>query len=182
MKLSRVFGSLALGLSICAAAYAKDMIDNPEYKYWSSCKAGSWVTMHTVSDMNGNKSENETTHKLLEISPEKATIETKMSMMVNGKPMDMPASKRDIAAKVEKADGGEAKGEKPKEGDEEVEVGGKKIKCHWVESHSDANGMKTDTKVWMSDEVPGHMAKMESKMDGSVKGTTTMTATKWEKK
>jgi hypothetical protein len=183
MQLRRVLCALSLSVGLVAVAYAKDMIDNPEYKYWSECKAGSWVTLKTVSDMGGNKSESEMTNKLLEISADKATVETTMTMMISGKPMTMPANKRDIPAKVEKPEEkGEAKGEKPKEGDEEVEVGGKKLKCHWIMSHTDSNGMVSDTKVWTSNEIPGHTAKMESKMSGSMSGTTTVEAVKWEKK
>jgi hypothetical protein len=182
MKLQRALCVLSLSVGLVAVAYAKDMIDNREYKGWSECKPGSWVTLKTVSEFGGNKSESEMTTKLLEISADKATVETQMTMMVGDKPKVMPAKKRDIAAKIEKPEDKGEKEEKPKEGDEEIEVGGKKLKCHWMEMHSEQKGMVSDTKVWYSPEIPGHTAKMESKMSGTMKGTSTMEAVKWEKK
>ncbi len=153
-------------------------VDNPEYQNWSKGKAGSFVSSKMVSDFGGNKSEMEMTTTLKEISADKAVVETKTSMVVGGNKMDLPAQSRDVPAKIKKVEGKE--GEKPKEGDEEIEVAGKKLKCHWVETTTDANGNKTTAKVWTTKEIPGGMAKMESTTEGAQKGSTSMVVTAFE--
>jgi hypothetical protein len=163
MQIRRVLCALAL-FAGAAVAYAGDMIDNPEYKNWSHCKAGSWVTYEMVA--SGNKSS--MTYKLLEISADKAVVETSMPpTKVGDKEYPIPATKRDVPAKVEKPKDEGAKGEKAKEGDEEIELGGKKVKAHFME-------MK-DSKVWYSDEIPGKLAKSKT-------SASEMSAVKWEKK
>lgn len=172
---------LKVGLAVSAVlALCLQDVDNPEYKNWSSCKAGSWVTFKLESEAAGNKTEMEQTHKLVEINADKAVLETSGKMVVAGNTMDLPASKRDIAAKMKKVEGKE--GEKPKEGDEEIEVGGKKVKCHWVESNTEASGTKTWAKSWMCDDIPGRIAKVESKSEGSMASSMKMWASGWEKK
>jgi hypothetical protein len=164
MQLRKVLCTLSLFAGLVATAYAADMIDNPEYKNWSACKAGSWVKFESTT--NGMKSSY--TNKLLEISADKAVVEMSMPpTKVGDKEYPIPPTKRDIAAKVEKPKDEGKGGDKPKEGDESVKVGGKDLKCHFYE----AGGAKT----YFSDEIPGRMAKM-------VSSTTTMEAVAWEKK
>jgi hypothetical protein len=53
------------------------------------------------------------------------------------------------------------------EGNEDIEVAGKKLKCHWVlvkrriDSVVEAMKDRTSTKTWYSDEIPGRVAKIE---------------------
>ncbi len=64
------------------------------------------------------------------------------------------------------------------EGDEEIEVAGKKLKCHWIE------GTQKEThkvKFWVSKEIPGGVAKAEIS-GGDIPGPLKITATSWEKK
>jgi hypothetical protein len=172
----------ALGFALFASRTARaEDIDNPEYLSWKGCKAGSFVQTKTVMD-GAMKMETESTTTLVEITAEKAVVETKGKMHMGANVIDQPAQKRDIPAKVKKVEGGEAKGEKPKEGEETVKVDGKDVKAHWTESHTEANGSKTDTKVWQSKDVPGLMVKMESKTTGPANSTMTITVEKFEKK
>jgi phosphomevalonate kinase len=182
----RQFGLGALvalaAFALAPAARAGEMVDNPEYKMWSGFKAGSSVTMKMVTEASGMKTEMEQTTTLLEISGDKAVLETKGKMVVSGNAMDMPAQKRDVPAKVEKVAGGEGKAPEVKESNEEVSVGGKSLKCKKTESTSESNGMKTTSMVWMSDEIPGGTAKMESSTTGAATSKTVMEAVKWEAK
>lgn len=159
----------------------QDEVANEEYKNWSACGVGSWVTMKMETEAAGNKTEMEQTHKLAEKTDEKCVIETSGKMIMGGNAIDLPANKRDVPAKIQKPSG-EAKKPDMKEGDEEIEVGGKKLKCHWVETTMEHSGTKTWSKVWLCDEIPGRMAKMESKSDGAMSSTTKMWASGWEKK
>lgn len=161
----------------------QDKIDNPEYGNWKDFKAGSSVTVKIESETAGNKSEMEQTHTLLEINADKAVVETTGKMKAGEMDIDMPASKRDIPAKVDKP---KETGEKPKvetkEGDEEIEVAGKKIKCHWIETTVETGGNKTWSKIWYTKEIPGGWAKQESKTEGQFSTTSKMWVTAFEKK
>jgi hypothetical protein len=173
-----------LGLVLSASSARAEDMDNPEYGYWSSFKAGSFVVMKMETETGGNKSDMEYTYTLKEITKEKAVVETKGHMMMGGNKIEIPANSRDIPAKVKKGeDTAKKDAPKAKEGDEEVEVGGgKKVKAHWTESETEASGMKTKSKSWMSKDIPGHLAKMESHSEGAMKSHTKMWAEKWEAK
>jgi hypothetical protein len=174
MVLKTVLAAAAL-----AAICAQDKIDNPEYKNWSGCKADSWVTMKMETEMGPMKSVMEQTHKLVEISADKAVVETSGKMTAPAA-ADLPPTKREIPAKVDKQEP-PADAPKPevKEGDEEIEVGGKKVKCHWVETNTEVNGVKTWTKIWSCQDIPGGVARMETKSDQMSMNSS---ATGWEKK
>lgn len=174
-----LFASAAL-LALCTSVAAEE-IDNEEYKLWAKFKAGSWVTYKQVSDAGGTKSEMEMTHKVLENTGDKIVIETSTKMNMNGQVMDLGAQKRDIPAKVKKPEQtGDQPENKPKEGSEEIEVDGKKLKCKTWESTLDNAGTKTTSKTWMCDDIPGGLAKMESSSTGQMSSKMTMVAAKWE--
>jgi hypothetical protein len=160
---------------LASAAFA-EQVDNPQYQSWSKFKPGTTVTMKSDSVMKvqGNEMKNASTitTKLLDISPTEATVET--TMLANGQESKLPPQK--IPAKTEKAAvPADAPKADMKEGTDKVEIAGKTYNAKTVETTSDANGMKTTSKTWMSDEVPGGMLKMESNSTGSMESKTTMT-------
>lgn len=174
--------ALVVSLALPVSARA-EQVENPEYKMWSGFKPGSSVTMKMVSEAAGNTTEMEMTHTLVEVNGDKAVVETKTKMVVAGNTMDMPAQKRDIPAKVDKVEGQEPE-KKPevKESKESIEVGGQKVDCKKTETTSEANGMTMHATVWMCEQIPGHMAKMESTSEGQMSSKTSMVAVKWEAK
>jgi hypothetical protein len=162
---------LLAAVALLAGGVREDM-DNPQYKAWSKCKPGAFVKFKMTTEVAGTKTESEMTTKLVELSAEKAVVETAMVFGGNA----LPGAKQEIPAKIKKVEG-QANVEKPKEGEEEIEVAGKKVKAKWVESTIDAGGTKTVSKVWMSDEVPGGTVKVETKGPAS----TSMVAVEWKK-
>jgi hypothetical protein len=175
VKVLRAVGAFSL-LVACAALVYAETVDGVEYKRWSDCKEGSWVTHSvTATDHEGKKREFEATTKLVEISPEKLVLET--TEKEGAKSKTLP--KKDWPAKVDKK--AEAKGER-KEGDEEIEVAGKKMKCHWESFKSEGKGETVEAKDWFSDEIPGKVARHELTKSGPKGFTHVSVATKWEKK
>ena len=160
-------------------AMAGAEVDNPEYRSWSGFKAGAWVKFKMVSEANGVKTEIEQTVKLVELTSAKAVVETGMVMAGN----KLPAQKREIPAKITIEATKDAKAAKPAklgEGDEEINVGGKKVKAHWVESTTETGGYKTAAKIWQAKGVPGGTVKMEAKTTGAATSNTSMVATEWK--
>jgi len=169
-----------------AASFAlgEDMVDNPAYKQWSAFKVGTMVkqastTVMTVADKEMTTKTTITT-TLKELTPEKAVIEMVIEMDMNGQKTAMPAQSTTIPAKVAKdaatqpaAPPGVKVTEKGK-GDEEIEVGGKKYKCHWVEMEMTSDQFSTTSKTWTCADVPGGTVKMVSETTKPMKSKTTM--------
>lgn len=147
--------------------------ENPEFGYWSNCKKGSWVKLKMELDAQGAKINVESQHTLLEAGADKVVVEQKSKVTVAGAPPQEETEKEEIFKDKEKDP---IKIEK--EGDEEIEVAGKKMKCHWIQ------GTQKDTtkvKFWVSKDVPGGVVKGEVS-GGELPGPMKITATSWEKK
>ena len=135
---------------------AQDVVDNPQYKYWSTCKVGSWAKMKMEMEQGGQKIEGEMTYKLLEVKDDMVVVEVTGKSKFGGQEYPIPPQKQEIKAK-ESAD----KVKIQKEGDEEIEVAGKKMKCHWYEFQSKTGEKEAKGKVWLATEIPGGMARFE---------------------
>lgn len=176
-NLCRLLAIAVVGM-LGATAFA-EQIDNPQYTAWAKFKAGTTVTTKSETSMkmagNENKTSTTMTTKLSEITPTEATVETTMES--NGTSTPLPARK--IPAKIDKPADNTAAAPKAdvKEGTDKVEVAGKSYNAKTTETTSEANGNKTVSKTWMSDEIPGGMAKMESSTSGAMEMKTTMTVT-----
>lgn len=160
-----------------AALLAQESKDNPQYEYWKDCKPGSWVKTRLEVDQAGQKMEMTVTYTLVELTAEKAVIEQKGVMKAAGqeRPVDR---KEEVPAKKEKLAPYEKKGE------EEIEAGGKKLKCQLIliAEQSGDGGAKVNTRMWVSKEIPGGMAKGEFTPEGAAKPAGTIVALAWEKK
>ena len=80
----------------------------------------------------------------------------------------MAAQTMNIPAKITKteADKQEAKDAKVSEGEEEIEIGGKKLKTKWVETKMTHGDMVITSKAWTCEDVPGQVVKMTSTTTG----------------
>lgn len=166
-----------------ATPRATKKIDNPEYAQWAVFKVGAFVELTTESNQGGMSSTLKMAHKLLELTAEKAVVETTMTTVAGGQEMAMPAQKRDVPKVVEVPDVQvpETKpvdAPKVKEGEETIEVGGKKVACKTFETTMEFSGMQTWRKTWTSKEIPGQTAKMESKTEGKVGEVTISSSSK----
>lgn len=162
------------------AAVQDEMQDNPEYQGWAKQKVGAWVKFKMTNDMGTMKMEGEITTKLKEFSAEKAVIDQVMSFDMMGQKREQTMS-RTLPAKVKKGtDSDGAKVEIVAEGDEELEIKGKKIKCHWVDMKMTSKQGESKMKVWRSDEVVGGAAKFEMNAEKPGKMTMSMIALDWK--
>ena len=149
--------------------------DNPDYQRWAPFKVGSWTKMKSEIDNNGNKMAlpTELTTTLIEVDEHKAVVEEALvnTMLPKDSPKQEKPKRRTYQAKTKKAETIE------EEGDEELEVGGKKLACHWVKS-TPPGGSK---KAWLSSEVPGKVVRLEIGTAG-LTGVQRLRLTAWEKK
>ena len=168
-------------LLLVPAAAQDEMEDNAEYKSWAKQKPKAWVKWAVETHTGALKMTSEVTWTLKELAADKAVIEEKTVMNVAGaeKPAEYTSS-RSIPARVKKgttSDGGKV--EILKEGDEELEIKDRKIKCHWVEMKLQGRAGGT-MKVWKTDEIIGGAAKTSIKHDDAAKMTMTMTVVEWK--
>jgi hypothetical protein len=175
------FAAALTAVLFVPAAVQDEMEDNVEYTSWAKQKPGAWVKWAVETNTGALKMASEVTWTLKELAPDKAVIEEKTVMNVTGaeKPAEHTSS-RSIPAKVKKGTTSEGgKVEPLKEGDEELEIKGRKIKCHWVEMKLQARAGGA-MKVWKTDEIVGGAAKTSIKHDDAAKMTMTMTVVDWK--
>lgn len=150
--------------------------DDPRYKYWSSCKAGSWVKSHMVVEQGGMQFETDQVQKLVDIADDKVTLEVSGTRKFNGKESPMPPRKQEIRAKYKEGDTNIES-----EGDETLEVAGKSYKCHWIQMTMKSGPNPGHMKAWMTSDVPGGVLKAEVTPPNSPTPVV-LTAVEWEKK
>jgi hypothetical protein len=178
--------SIALSLFLTSAiALAGDapakQVDNPEYASWSGFKPGTWIRLVTTSEAAGQTTTMKTTHKLIEVGPEKAVVETTMVTVAMGQEFAMPAQRRDVPAKVTVTEGAsDAPKVEKTEGDGDVEVGGKKVAAHWVSTKVETSGMVMVSKTWLAKSIPGGLVRMESTVQGPVSSKSTQVVEDWK--
>jgi len=138
-----------------AAEPAKSAAKHP----WGGFKKGSFVKTKTVMDMTSPamKTETTTTTTLKDLAADEAVLEIETAMP------NLPPTKMEQKFPLKAPEGKAADGPKPKTGSEEIEVAGKKMKCDWTETESEANGVKSVTRVYTNQDIPGFTAKMVMK-------------------
>lgn len=182
----RTFCSLAVLALAVSVARAED-IANPEFGSWAKHKKGTSITMKTVTSTGGMNIEILTTTTLLEVGADKITVETATVTKLNGMEFKAPGVKREIGKTVNVPKGAaklDPAGKPPgtvEDGTETVKVGGTEIKAKWFKAKLDVAGTKTESKTWMSDDVPGLMVKMEATTTGAAASTIKMELIEFKK-
>jgi hypothetical protein len=92
-----------------------------------------------------------------------------------------PPAKRDVPKTITLPKGTPkppAPGAKPEgtyeEGTETLKVGGTEIKTKWYKVKNEMGGIKSDARMWISEDVPGMMVKMEATTSGALASETRM--------
>jgi hypothetical protein len=148
--------------------------DDPVFKRWSGSKPGSWVKFRreTVSpDGKVFDLKQEITQTLVEADAQKVVIETVLEGGgKTGKPTrDTYRVKTALPDKIEK------------EGDEEIEVNGKKLSCHWVQGNLFVTG-RTLARIYLHADAPGGVVRTDLIVFGEGKAHARHVAVGWEKK
>lgn len=185
-------GSKCLALAVfvlgSGAVLAQEKVENPVYATWAKFKPGTSVTLKSSTSGAMFASESVISTKLLEVTADKVVVEMTVTSKTNGMEFKAPPMKQEFTKTVELPKG--AKKEtftigKPegttKEGTETLKVGGAEVKTKWYEYEVKANGSDVKAKMWMSDDVPGSLVKMESKVAAPVAVETKMDLVEFNK-
>lgn len=162
---------VAVGWMSCGLAVAGEMIDNPLYEHWSKFKPGTYVVTVSKQTMAEQNTETEVKTELKSVSKEKVVVEMTSVTKTQDQEFKMPPQTFEHLAKYEKPDlpeSEEEETEKPetKEGEEKIEVAGKKLDTKWYEFVSEDEGTKTHSKSWTSEDMPGQVVKSVTKIEG----------------
>jgi hypothetical protein len=156
----RIVRICIVGLIVLAGGLAQaEEIDNPQFAYWKKFAEGSTAIHELTADRpDGQKFKTEITTKLVSKSDDEVTVERTTTMEFGGQKRTSPPKTEKIKAKVDN----DKYDVKSDSGSEKIEAAGKTFDCKVIEI---ANPQNKDTtlKLWMSDQVPGGVVKIEAK-------------------
>lgn len=154
-------------LVAASAARAEDppapkRIDNPTYASWAKFPVGTYVKLETKTGVEGGSMT--AVHKLVELTADKAVIETTMTTAMAGQSFALPAQRRTEPKSIEVPAMPPTGAPKPevKEGTGEVTTPAGTFSCRWAETKMVIQGTTSVSKVWQADNVPGGVVKMEA--------------------
>jgi hypothetical protein len=155
-----------------AAAFNREQVDNPNYTNWARFKPGTTIKTRTISEFGGQRNEMNSTIRLIEVTPSKVVIETQTNSNYAGNIMKGEPQRSDIPAKIDRLPTTDTV--RPKTGQEEVTVAGKRYRATWTETVLENSGIRTTSRTWSSDDFPGMTLRSQSRMEGSTSGMTSM--------
>ncbi len=184
----------AIVLFVCSApASAEELVENPMYKFWSKSKVGASVTKKETTKVSGPAAGGEkggeevkmVTHKLIELTAEKAVVETVVTEGEVFGFVESAPTKHIYPAKMSK----EVLEELIRETgamsvDAMVKVGDKEYKVKYLTgTMKGKDDDEVEFKLWLSEEVPGVIAKKVriTKFKGEVVAETTIELVKFSK-
>ncbi len=134
---------------------------------WASFKPGSYAKMKTTTMAGPSKTVTEMTQTLISVDANTAVVETETKVMGQSS-----KTRVNIPLKAAATPANAAQAKAPTPVNETITVAGKAIACKCVEMDTTANGMKTKTKAYTSEAVPGGAVKMTSTSTGAMKMET----------
>lgn len=149
--------------------------DNPDYRAWTGFGPGSWVKLVMESAPGGRKTLREDIVRLVRLTPEQAVVERQTRTTADGRSVPQAPYLETIPAKRDRLD------EILREGEEEIEVAGRRLRCRVLELERMLDGQKKRVKLWASDEVPGGAVRMELRAPGAESPELTLRAEGWKK-
>jgi hypothetical protein len=163
---------LLLLLSVDAAVRA-EMVDSTQYASWAKYRPGTTITISRQTTMSGRTGMGEFQQRLVELTPEKAVVETVM-WVGTGENRHEQTQRTELPAKIEKGQGraglpSDFVGTTTDKDAAPVEIDGRSFQCTVVEFSGESKGAKLSGTIWECDRIPGDMAKCEVKMDAPQK-------------
>jgi hypothetical protein len=163
-------------VGVAALALGAAAQDPLQGQGWATFNVGSWVKLRTTVEQPGKKFESELRAELVSRSAEVVVLERTMTAIVDGKPGRSETQRVTVSTTPSKPNKVE------QEGDEEIELAGKKLQCHWLEIRQDSQGAQNRVRMWFSPEIPGGLARVQTTPEKGVGLTVRVAAVAWEKK
>jgi len=180
-------------LAVAASRVSAEDVANPYYKFWSKSKPGTTVVLKETTKLSGAAAASApegtdvkiVTYKLAELNDEKAVVETRVTQQEDFGYVESAPTRHIYPAKMSKdvladllAETG-AKGE-----DATLKVGDKELKVKLLSGTiKKKGGEEVEFKIWLTDEVPGGIAKRlrTTKVNGEEVAVTTVELVSFKK-
>jgi len=184
--------AVALGVLSLGAAARAEQVNNFYYESWAKFKPGASVILRDnleikISEINQtNNMETTTTYTLEKVLPEQVELHVTQMVTANGRTRPLPPQKMIIPAQSEQGQemvSMHVEGARPvkqritevKEKKDYVEVSGVRVMATLREyTIMGDTASVSKVKTWYLPEVPGGVAKVESRTEGAVQSTTKM--------
>jgi len=171
-----VFAALFASCALASTVEA-DEVESPIYRSWANFKVGTTITLRSVTGAKDREVQTTTTQRLTESNNERVVLEVVVTSDSTGQKVEnRPQTyvyKRmfPLFPGVKKEDIGKPPGSQD-QGEETIELGGKKYKAQWYGSKGQTEAGPSISKTWMSDEVPGKLLKSITRVPAAGKTTT----------
>jgi hypothetical protein len=181
---------VAAGWSVAARA---ELVDNFLYESWAKFPIGASVTLRDtleirISELNQpNTIQTTSTYVLKAVTPERVEVEVSQQVLENFRQRKLPVQRMFVPAKVEKGQevlSMKVEGARPivqkvskvTEKNEKTDVAGVRVEAtlrEYTITGEQASGSRV--KTWYLPEIPGGVAKVESRTEGAVQSITKLT-------
>jgi len=180
---------LALGVLVIAAASvagAEEQVANPYYKFWSKSKPGATVVLKETTKLSGAAAAaaaaetdvKTVTYKLAEVNDKRVVVEARVTQQEDFGYVESAPTRHIYPAKMSKEALEDLIAETGAKGEEAtLKVGDKELKTMLLSGTlKKKGGEEVDFKIWLSEEVPGGIAKRvrTAKLNGEVVAVTTV--------
>jgi len=183
--------ALAVAIACClqpvAAQPQDEMVANPFYRFWASFKPGATAIHLEQTKMPGEDGEmapsgggeNRITYRLVEVTDDQVILETFVRERDFLGYVEAAPTRQIYPAKILKSDLEQILKEAGAQmGDEAIQFDGRELKCRTMTgTRKGSDGEVVEFKLWLSDEVPGHIVKKvrSTKANGALVAETTTT-------
>lgn len=124
---------------------------HPEYAAWASRAPGAWVRYRAELKVEGSTSVVEVVRTLVSVGPEGAIVEQRNA-----------ATSRALSGSVKTLlDRAEAPAGRRVDGDESLEVGGRRLDCGTTLSSGQFGAVIARVKQWRTEQLPGGVARVD---------------------
>jgi hypothetical protein len=163
---------------------AEEQAVNPYYKFWSKSKPGATVVLKETTKLSGAAAASApegtdvktVTYKLAELDGDRAVVETRVTQQEDFGYVESAPTRHIYPAKMSKAALEDLLAETGAKGEAAtLKVGDKELKVTLLTGNlKKKGGEEVDFKIWLSDEVPGGIAKRQrtTKVNGEVVAET----------
>lgn len=138
------------------------------YASWANCGLGSTVTTEDVKEIApGIRMISSTSMTLAAVEKDKVVVDMVVRNRVEGGDFAPTETLQEVEIPAEEEADEPHPHQVVAEGEETLEIAGRKILCRWrrVAVREDG-GVRTESATWTSDQIPGGLARSEVRVDG----------------
>ncbi|MCS7033967.1 MAG: hypothetical protein NZ561_08220 [Phycisphaerae bacterium] len=156
------FLAASLAPLLLTAAAGAQSVANPLYSAWVRFETGATSRYTGVSRTLGVETTIETTMKLIEKAGDRVVIEVSRKVTSGDDTVEESPRKEEIRAMIAQEAAMVPAGEEP------ATAGGKEYPCRVYQQQRKEGDLLLLSRFWLSDEVPGGIVKIDSKVEGPI--------------